>query len=257
VLGEVIQARAKHPRLGVRKLYIVLEPFLLDHQIKLGRDGLFDLLSRHNLLVRRRKRRVQTTNSRHRYRIWPDLFKGSIPSRPDEYWVGDITYWDIGGRFLYISLITDAFSHKIVGYRVAETLEAESSVEALEYALGQRKDRAAALMHHSDRGIQYCCRDYIACLQAQDVQISMTQSGDPLDNALAERVNGILKEEYLDYYKVGNITEAKKMLRQAVQYYNEERPHLSIGNQTPGQVHQSGMQTQKLWKTYYRKKGLL
>lgn len=253
IISEVLQIRKKHRRMGGRKLYELLEPFMLDHQIKMGRDALFDLLAANHLLVRRRKRRVHTTNSFHWLRKYPNLIKDFIPVKANQLWVSDITYWKIGTGFLYISLITDAFSHKIVGYQVAETLEAVASVKALEMALKGLRPPIEGLIHHSDRGIQYCSSEYVKLLKDNAIQISMTENGDPLENAIAERVNGIIKDEYLDCYQVNNLTEAEELLKQVIGLYNDERPHMSIGNMVPSQVHLTNQKTDKLWKNYCSK----
>jgi len=157
----------------------------------------------------------------------------------DELYVSDITYWKIGHGHVYISLITDAYSHKIVGFDVSESLEATGSLRALQMALSAflKAERHLQLIHHSDRGIQYCCAKYVKLLNDYNIQISMTENGDPLDNAIAERVNGILKEEYLECYQVESIKEAKVLLAQVIKLYNEQRPHMSIGNLAPEKVH--------------------
>lgn len=239
--------------MGGRKLYEILEPFMLEHQIKMGRDALFDLLAANRLLVRRRKRRVHTTNSFHWLRKYPNLIKEFVPTKANQLWVSDITYWKTVHGFLYISLITDAFSRKIVGYRLSETLEAVASVKALEVALKHLEQPIEGLIHHSDRGIQYCSSNYVKLLQDYKIQISMTANGDPLENAIAERVNGIIKDEYLDCYQVKNILEGSELLQQVIQLYNDERPHMSLGNMKPSQVHLTNQKTNKLWKNYYSK----
>ena len=157
----------------------------------------------------------------------------------DELYVSDITYWKIGHGHVYISLITDAYSHKIVGFDVSESLEATGSLRALQMALSAflKAERHLQLIHHSDRVIQYCCAKYVKLLNDYNIQISMTENGDPLDNAIAERVNGILKEEYLECYQVESIKEAKVLLAQVIKLYNEQRPHMSIGNLAPEKVH--------------------
>lgn len=239
--------------MGTRKLLVLLDSFLVDHQIKMGRDALFELLASHNLLIKRRKRRVNTTYSSHWLRKYPNLIRDYAPQRSNQLWVSDITYWRLKDRFLYISFITDAFSRKIVGYQVDETLEAASTIRALQMALDEAIGSIDGLIHHSDRGIQYCSHNYVKLLQDNQIQISMTENGDPLENALAERVNGIIKEEYLDCYEVETIQEATLLLGQVVNLYNQERPHMSIGNLTPEQVHQSDLKTERLWKNYYSK----
>jgi putative transposase len=259
VLQQVKQIRSNHPRLGTRKLYEKLQPVMLENSIKMGRDALFDLLSANHLLVRKRKRRIQTTNSYHWLRKYPNLIKNLVPTRPNELWVSDITYWKINtGEHLYISFITDAYSHKIVGWHVAETLEAIQSIAALQKALStfEGTESLLPLTHHSDRGIQYCSKEYVKLLQDYHIQISMTENGDPLENAIAERVNGIIKDEYLDAYQVNNIKEAKELLDGIINLYNDDRPHMSISNLTPNQIHYSSnpLKTEKLWKNYYQKK---
>lgn len=253
VLKEVLSIRNNHPRIGTRKLYFMLEGFLLEHQIKMGRDALFDLLSLHDLLIRRRKRVIRTTQSNHWMRKYPNLIRAFIPTAPNQLWVSDITYWKTEFGVLYISLITDAFSHKIVGYNLAQSLEAIESLNALKMAFKQNT-LLLNLIHHSDRGSQYCSYKYVNLLNKYDVQISMTESGDPLENAIAERVNGILKEEYLECYKVSTFKQAKELLDKVVVLYNEHRPHMSIGNQTPNKVHSGEADKgERKWKTYYRK----
>jgi len=256
VLRQVMQIRKHHPRMGTRKLYEKLQPFMLEHQIKMGRDALFDLLASNFLLVKRRKRRIQTTQSFHWLRKYPNLIRGFIPTAPNQLWVSDITYWKIKQGYIYISLITDVYSHKIVGYHVAETLESIESIQALELALAGLDGQRGQLIHHSDRGIQYCSSGYVKLLQDYNIQISMTENGDPLENPVAERVNGIIKDEYLYAYEVSNIKEAKEVLAIVIKLYNEERPHMSIGNLTPNQLHHSikPIKTEKLWKNYYPKK---
>jgi len=255
-LKEVFSIRKNHKRMGTRKLYEKLNPFMLEHQIKMGRDALFDLLSSNHLLVRKRKRRIQTTQSFHWLRKYPNLIREFIPTGPNQLWVSDITYWKINGGHVYISFITDAYSHKIVGFHLAKTLEAVESVQALKMALSglfMEPDGHFQLIHHSDRGVQYCSSEYVKLLQDNDIKISMTENGDPLENALAERLNGILKDEYLNDSQVTSIEEARMVLAKAVSLYNEDRPHMSIGNHYPSVVHKQKIQTERLWKNYYKK----
>ncbi|NCQ12381.1 MAG: IS3 family transposase [Bacteroidetes bacterium] len=259
LLKEVQSIRQNHKRMGTRKLLEKLSPFMLEHQIKMGRDGLFDLLSANHLLVRKRKRRIQTTQSFHWLRKYLNLIREFVPTAPNQLWVSDITYWKINNNnHVYISFITDAFSHKIVGYHVAESLESIETIQALKMALSDLGSESHfQLIHHSDRGVQYCHHDYVKLLQDYDIKISMTENGDPLENAIAERVNGIIKEEYLQDYTVNTITEAKKVLSFVVKLYNEERPHMSIGNLSPNQVHKLNLKTEKLWKNYYKKNPII
>lgn len=219
----------------------------------MGRDALFDLLAANKLLIRRKKRKIYTTNSFHWLKKYPNLIEGFQPDAVNQLWVSDITYWQLKAAPVYISFITDAYSHKIVGYQVAETLEAVESVQALKMALATLKEPATPLIHHSDRGIQYCSQAYVKLLEKHHVKISMTQTSDPLDNAIAERVKGIIKNEYLGGYQVNDIHQAKQVLDLVIPLYNEERPHMSIGNLTPQHVHTSNTKTERLWKNYYRK----
>ena len=256
VIQQVNTIRKNHRRMGTRKLYEMLQPFMLDHQIKIGRDALFNMLWANHLLVKKRKRRIQTTNSYHWLRKYPNLIRKFIPTAINQLWVSDITYWKLKESHVYISFITDAYSHKIVGYQVAETMEAIESIQALQMALSALgAENHLQLIHHSDRGIQYCSHAYVKLLQDYDIKISMTENGDPLENAVAERVNGIMKEEYLETYDIENIKEAKELLKAVVDLYNTERPHMSIGNFTPNHIHQATtkIKTERLWKNYYRK----
>ena len=257
ILQKVKSIRESHRRIGTRKLYGMIQPFMLEHTIKMGRDALFNLLSANHLLVRKRKRRIQTTNSYHWFRKYPNLIRNYVPEAINQLWVSDITYWKLGEKHVYISFITDAYSHKIVGFHVGETLETIESIHALKMALScLGTENPIQLTHHSDRGIQYCSNAYVKLLQDYDIKISMTENGDPLENAIAERINGIIKDEYLDTYQIKNIKEAKELLKAVVGLYNNERPHMSIGNLTPNQIHLSSkpIKIEKLWKNYYRKK---
>jgi len=257
VLHEVSQIRKNHRHMGTRKLYEKLQPFMLEHQIKMGRDALFDLLSANQLLVRKYKRKPHTTQSFHWLRKYPNLIRDFEPISPNQLWVSDITYWKIETGYVYISFITDAFSHKIVGYHVAENLASIESIQALNMALSGLNEEPESyqdLIHHSDRGIQYCSQEYVKILEKNNIRISMTENGDPLENPIAERVNGIIKEEYLNDKMVMNIKEAKQVLPNAVMLYNTDRPHNSIGNLIPYLVHQNNIKTEKLWRNYYNKK---
>lgn len=250
ILKQVQDIRKNHRHMGGRKLYEKIQPFMLEHQIKMGRDALFDLLSANRLLVRKKKRRIHTTQSFHWLRKYPNLIKDFVPTGPNQLWVSDITYWQIGGGYVYISFITDAYSHRVVGYHMAETLEAVQTVEALKMAL-HHLPKGHKLIHHSDRGIQYCSAVYVKLLEENGIKISMTENGDPRENAVAERLNGILKNEYLCDYQIKNTVQAKEMVAAAVELYNTERPHMSIGNLTPDLVHFNNLKTEKLWKNYY------
>lgn len=254
LLTEVSEIRKNHKRMGTRKLHGKLQTFMMEHQIKIGRDALFDLLAANYMLVRKRKRRIHTTQSHHWLRKYNNLIHGFTPTAPNQLWVSDITYWKINEGHVYISFITDAFSRKIVGYHVAQTLETVETIRALKMALSGLSTEPEShfqLIHHSDRGVQYCSHDYVKLLQDYHIQISMTENGDPLENAIAERLNGILKDEYLTDSPVKSIHEARIILAHAVYLYNEDRPHMSIGNHYPSQVHEQNLETVRLWKNYY------
>ena len=259
IIKEVIKIRQSHKRMGTRKLYSKLHEFIQEHEIKMGRDTLFNLLSSSGLLIRKRQRRVKTTQSSHWLRKYPNLIRDLIPLSPNHLWVSDITYWRIETGFVYVSLITDAYSHKVVGYHVAETLQSIETIQALKMALlglKRKPKKHYKLIHHSDRGLQYCSHAYVKLLQDKNIKISMTESGDPLENAIAERINGILKEEYLKHYSIKTIEEAKEVLDFNIKLYNKDRPHNSIGNHYPDQVHELNLKTKKLWKNYYKKKAI-
>lgn len=255
VLRLVRPIRREHPRIGGRKLYNLLQGEFLERGIKLGRDGFFELLARHKMLIRRRRRRVKTTFSGHRLHKYPNLTKELIINRPNQLWVADITYWFTQCGCLYISFITDAYSKRIMGYCVGPSLETTYCKEALQMALKKVNKRTAkALIHHSDRGIQYCSTTYIELLDAYHVQISMTESGDPLENPIAERVNGIIKNEYLAHRPVHSLAQAEVVLEQAVFLYNYKRPHLSCNMLVPDQAHKGEVPLKRIWKNYYTKK---
>lgn len=239
ILKLVRKIREKHPRIGTRKLHQMLQPLLIEHEIKIGRDGLFNLLANNHLLIRRRKRKVYTTQSQHWLRKYPNLIKGIRIRGVNQLWVSDITYVRKRNGFLYLSLITDAYSRKVVGYHIAESLQAANTLEALKMALRLNNKPLYNLIHHSDRGIQYCSYDYTNLLKTHHIRVSMTESGDPLENALAERMNGIIKNEYLFNKNIRNVNHARVLLTQAVDAYNNERPHSSIKMQTPNKLHLS------------------
>jgi len=254
IVQQVIAIRQNHPAIGVRKLHIMLQPFLAEHGIKIGRDGLFNLLAAYKLLVRRRKRKTATTQSWHRLHKYPNLIKGMQLTGPNQLWVSDITYYKTGENFTYISFISDAYSHKIIGFHAAATLEAVHSIAALKMAIkGVAGIKDCSITHHSDRGVQYCSDDYVKILRGENIAISMTQSGDPLENAVAERVNGIIKEEYLNHYTYKTKREVEQGLQAAVELYNTQRPHMSCDMLTPAAVHANNLPVARKWKNYYSK----
>ncbi len=253
LIDEVLEIRKTQKRLGCRKLIHKLEPFIAQHQIVIGRDAFFDLLSEHNLLVRKRKRRKPiTTFSDHWMRKYPNLIEGFYPTAPNQLWVSDITYIVVGNGFAYLSLITDAYSRKIVGFYLSVDLSAEGCIRALEMAL-DNNPILGRLIHHSDRGSQYCCSDYVKILNDNFIKISMTQNGDPRENAIAERVNGILKDELLDKSFL-NYKDAVRSVSIAISIYNHQRPHGSIDYLTPIEAHFRSGKLKRRWKNYYTKK---
>lgn len=254
VLALVRDLRRDMPLLGTRKLFHLLYPELEKHQIKMGRDQLFDLLGFHGLLIRRRKRMVKTTDSHHWLKKYPNLIKELVVNGPEQLWVSDLTYIRTVQGFSYLSLITDAYSCKVVGYSLYPTLEAVGCVLALKMAIKHRKRASEyVLIHHSDRGIQYCSADYITLLEGDQIAISMTQSGSPYDNALAERVNGIIKNEFFSQKIYQNHQEAESEIVRAITHYNQKRPHASVDYLTPEQAHQRSGVLRKRWKQYRRR----
>jgi len=252
IIQEVLKHRKLQPRLGTRKLIVMMEDFAKEHQINLGRDGFFNLLREHNLLIRKRRRKAQTTFSKHWYKKYKNLICGFEPLAPNLLWVSDITYVVIEGGFAYLSLITDAYSKKIVGFYLSKTLEATGSIKALQMALDNCTD-TGNLIHHSDRGVQYCSTDYVKILNDNKIQVSMTENGDPLENAIAERVNGILKDELLQE-KYNSFEDAQKSVAKSIVIYNALRPHSSCNMLTPQAAHQKQGLLKKHWKNYYKKK---
>ena len=253
ILQEVLNIRKTQKRLGTRKLLFKMDGFMKEHHIEIGRDTMFDLLATHKLLVRKRKRRVPvTTFSDHWMRKYPNLIVDFIPTAPNQLWVSDITYITLENDFTYLSLITDAYSRKIVGFYLSETLSADGCIKALQMAL-KNNPQLGRLIHHSDRGSQYCCADYVGILDKQFIKISMTQSGDPLENAIAERVNGILKDELLEKI-YSNYEQARQAIAAAISIYNYQRPHSSIEMLTPIEAHLREGELKRRWKNYYTKK---
>ena len=254
ILQQVINFRKEQPRCGTRKLLVMLQPFLKSNNIFISRDKLFYLLSKTKLLIRKRKRSTHTTNSKHFFYRYPNLVAHFTPLHAHELWVADITYIPMKERFAYLYLITDAYSRKIVGFHVSDDMRVTSAIVALQKAIDQ-KPADAIVIHHSDRGLQYCSNDYVALLQQHHARISMTQNGDPYENAMAERVNGILKTELIsDSYP--DLKLAMQHIARCITVYNYRRVHSSLNWQIPDTVHsQTGPQIKK-WKNYYKTKKL-
>lgn len=235
IVAEVERIRQRLPRAGARKLHYRLQSFLEKHRIKLGRDKLIELLRRHNLLIIKQKSK-RTTHSYHRFRKYKNIVKEVVPTRPNEIWVSDITYISVSGTYCYLSLITDLYSRKVVGWSLRKDLTAEGPLTALSMAIKQR-GKKQPLIHHSDRGIQYCCDKYVKKLKGNKIKISMTENSDPYENAVAERLHRTLKEEFLQYYTYFTHEEAKIAVGRAIKIYNEERPHLSLNYLTPAEAY--------------------
>jgi putative transposase len=250
ILEQIDAIRNQQPRCGGRKLFIELQTFFKEHNISMGRDKFFDLLKRNKLLVRKTKRNVYTTMSKHHYYRYPNLVKGFTPLKAHELWVADITYIPLKERFAYLFLITDAYSRKIVGFHVSDDMKVSSAVVALKKALAQ-KPAETIVIHHSDRGIQYCSTEYVNLLIEHNAMISMTDNGDPLENAVAERMNGILKTELISSY-YNTVDEASVHISRCITIYNYKRRHSSLNWQIPAEVHtQKGPQIRR-WKNYYQ-----
>ncbi len=256
VLKLVQELRKDLPRAGVPKLHFMLQQKLTEHKIKMGRDALYQLLGEHGYLLRYRRRKHITTNSNHPYKKYPNLIRGiKYLTHPGQLWVSDITYIRLQHGFCYLSIITDAYSHKIIGYYLHPTLHSDGPVNAL--LMAAKSKRQATLIHHSDRGIQYCCSDYVKLLEHYQIQISMTENGDPYENALAERVNGILKHEFLLEKPFASLAEATVTVNHAIEKYNHIRPHDSCDKLTPVQAHNRNGYLYKHWKTKAENEQLL
>ncbi|MEO5945697.1 MAG: IS3 family transposase [Chitinophagaceae bacterium] len=250
ILQQIDLIRKHQPRCGGRKLFIMLQPFFTQQQILIGRDRFFELLRRNKLLVRCLKRSVHTTNSNHHFRRYPNLAKDFTPLKAHEPWVADITYIPLKERFAYLFLITGAYSRKIVGHHVSDDMKVSSATVALKKALLQKLPETI-VMHHSDRGIQYCSSEYVALLQQHYALISMTQNGDSYENAMAERVNGILKTELISKY-YNDIDTAAPHINRCIIIYNYKRRHSSLNWQIPSDVHKQQGPQIKRWKNYYK-----
>jgi transposase InsO family protein len=248
VLKLVQEIRQDLPRAGVPKLHFMLREKLAAHGIKMGRDALYQLLGEHGYLLRYRRRKPYTTDSNHPYKKYPNLIREiKYLTHPGQLWVSDITYLRLKEKFCYLSIITDAYSHKIIGHCLHPTLHSDGPVNAL--LMAAKSKRGTALIHHSDRGSQYCGGDYVKMLEHYGIQISMTEKGDPYENAIAERVNGILKMEFLLDKTFSSFSEAQQEVQDAVEKYNHIRPHDSCDKLTPVQAHDQNGFLRKRWKS--------
>lgn len=262
VLEMVAQIRREIPRIGTPKLYHMIKKPLQAHNIKLGRDALHQLLLGERLVIRSKKRYVKTTNSNHWMKKYANLIKGLAILEPEQVWVSDITFIVVDGGFNYLSLITDAYSKRIIGFCLYHSLEAEGSLIALRMALATRV-KATSLIHHSDRGVQYCCGDYVGLLHENHVVISMTDKGDPYENAIAERVNGILKTDFNLSKEFENREDALLTIDNSIHAYNYLRPHMSCDYLTPIEAHKTKGLLKRKWKpkkylnhTHHEQQGL-
>lgn len=235
VIELVAGLRSIMSRIGTRKLYHLLQPNL--KELGVGRDMLFRILRANHLLIVPKRQYHVTTNSHHRFRKHKNLIADVVPHRPDQIWVSDITY--VGNRTnpMYLALVTDAYSKKIMGYDVSDSLDTKGSVRALKMALKHRTLRTKKLIHHSDRGLQYCSNEYQEQLNQSQLKCSMTESYDPYANAVAERVNGILKTEFIGYNPKHSLEVMKQLVKDSVEIYNRFRPHYSCYMKTPEQMH--------------------
>jgi len=243
VVKLVNEQRIRQPRIGTRKLHHLLSEPLAQAGIALGRDAMFDVLRNARMLVQTRRAYHKTTDSHHRFRRHPNLVKEGPEqikvTRSEQLWVADITYLPTADKFVYLSLVTDAHSRKIVGWHVHPSLQTEEVAQAMKMALRGRQTQQQ-LVHHSDRGIQYCSTYYQSLHRRHGVKCSMTDGYDCYQNALAERVNGILKNEFL-LSRPSDLAQARRMVAESIQIYNHERPHLSLKMQTPDAVHRASM----------------
>ena len=235
----VVSIRMQMPRIGTRKLYYLLKDELELRGIKLGRDALFDYLRRENLLIYPRKNYTKTTNSKHWMHKHPNLMKDKTVDQPEEAFVSDITYVKSKEGTHYLSLVTDAYSRKIMGHKLSDDMRTQHMVKAFEKATNNRITNTKVI-HHSDRGLQYCADEYQQVLKQNNAIASMTDGYDCYQNALAERINGIIKNEFL-IHQPNNKQELQKMIDQAIEIYNNKRPHLALNMKTPNFIHEKSL----------------
>lgn len=247
VVAEMVRdIRKRCPGVGTRKLQKMLVKY---YNLDYGRDRLFSLLDKQGLLLRRRHRQPRTTFSGHIFPVYPNLVKEIVPMRPNEVWVSDITYIRVEDGFMYLFLVTDMYSRKIVGWALADNMMAEHAVAALRMAISQKADLRLSTIHHSDKGTQYCCAAYVKMLKRNNILISMTEAPDPRENAYAERINGTIKNEFLKPLKPTR-SNVYDVVREAIHNYNTFRIHASIGWLTPEEAHHSEGPLERKWKHY-------
>jgi putative transposase len=252
VLQEAKKLRQEHKKMGCEKMHGLMKSFLAEHGIKMGRDKFYFLIAEHGLQVRRSRRKAKTTNSNHLFKKYLNIIRDIELTVAGKLWVSDITYIRTAYGFAYLSLITDAYSKKIVGWCLWPDLTSTGALNALKMAVGC-EDVTNKLIHHSDRGIQYCCYDYVNYLKGANIQISMTEQGDPYENAVAERVNGILKDEYDLYDTFDDYNHAHEAVKIAVDKYNNRRPHRSCNMLTPAHAHKQTGVLKKHWNNKKKK----
>ena len=251
----ILKTRLKNPGMGGRKIWHMYRVEFPSGD-RLGRDRFESLMARNGLTLRKKPRRTRTTDSIHSFPLYPNLARDLIPERVNQLWVSDITYiplWtgDEVHRFCYLSLITDAYSREIVGWSVGLTLDTTHPLMALDMALARLGERQAEkLIHHSDRGVQYACRKYTESLKGNGIVISMTESGDPKENAQAERINSTIKNELLKDKRFHSLGQAAEAIEAAVDFYNNHRPHMSLDMMTPAQAAQRSGEIKKRWHSY-------
>ncbi|MDD5571735.1 MAG: IS3 family transposase [Bacteroidales bacterium] len=254
VLQLITPYRKIMPRIGTRKLYALIKMDLAAMNINMGRDKFFALLREENMLVHKKKKFTKTTNSMHRFRKHRNLIKDKVIREPEEVWVGDITYIDTEEGYHYLSLITDYYSKQILGYHLSDNLKTEGALKALEMAISSRIYPKRQLIHHSDRGFQYCSYEYTGTLTENNIQISMTEKQDPYENAVAERINGILKDEFDVGGRFVNYAQAIREIKASIETYNKFRPHQSCNMLTPEQAHLVGKYELKKWNKRWKEK---
>jgi transposase InsO family protein len=248
VMELLLQLKREAPGLGTPTIYKLLKQPLQLHGIKMGRITLHNFRLKHGLVSKPKRKFVRTTDSFHHYRKYPNLIKGLTVDECDQLWVSDITYIRIESDFQFLSLITDAYSRKIVGYHLHPSLTTEGPLQALHMALSCLDSMPEGLIHHSDRGTQYCCSQYVQVLQSYKVSISMTEKGDPYENAVAERINGILKNIFDLQRTFADQSQAAEAIHKAVTFYNTVRPHTSVEDFTPAKAHTLTGSLKRLWK---------
>ena len=256
IIGIVSVIRKRLPRMGTRKLHFKIYATLTNNNAYVGREALHEILKEAGLTVKVKRRfKPQTTDSKHGFPRYPDLIRELVPSRPNEVWVADITYLSLRDCFCFLTLITDAYSRKIVGYNLSLRMTADQSITALQMAIDSLPDQAVDLIHHSDKGSQFACYDYTGILLGKGIKISMTENGDPKENSIAERMNGILKDEHGLNQEFEILEKAWTAVHEAVQVYNNERPHGSLDYLVPAEAHKMSGIIPKRWKYWHQRKG--